>query len=172
MIDPECRARLADEQLTFEIRFEDRRMRGRPKGGRRRGSSARFRVHWKADTTKMSEGLQPHPHFWGCLRAGLMETNNPALFREIFKTSLPFTVKIVQIDGRRGRRPNPELGERDRVLADFVEHRMSLDHGYDSAILGTLDQIWATAKEECWRGTIGKKTIKDAYDRRKSENRK
>jgi hypothetical protein len=171
MLDPANEARPESVKIRYRFAFYKNRKPGRPKeaDAERRNTLMRS-VFWilKIGAKAMSENRSPDERFWLCL--------GRALATKTCRSDFPWTAKLVRVDGRKGRRRDPELEKRDEVLAWFVEKHFERAGGYESAIRTTHEMIEKTAEEEGWRQTRGEKrirekTIKDAYDARSNGKR-
>jgi hypothetical protein len=154
MIDPEFRARLPKGPFLFEIRFEERRKRGRPESHKSGIHFADFREVLKADTTAMVEGRQPDDGFWKFLWHCLSSTLEPERYLKAFGKDFPFRAKLARTDGSKGRHQNPELGMRDRGLAWFVSEAIAQGKKYDAA----LDEVAGL-------NNISREIVRNAYSK-------
>jgi hypothetical protein len=149
-------------QIRYRLGIDENRRAGRPKRGDADALNAQKKhavLILRAGTLTLAEGRNPVKPFWNCLIGAL---NAEAHWWP--QNRFPLKAKLVRIDRRRGREVDPQLDTRDRVLAWFVQERVSRGYGYESAIRSTWEMLKSTGDAERWPGKIGPKTIKDAYD--------
>ncbi len=155
----------SDVEIQYRFGFEPfRAKRGRPgpvEATKAKAAGIVFSVLLNG-VAKMAEGQKPGPIFWQYLFNAFDQTQRGSTTQSDF----PVSAKLVRIDGSRGRRIDPELATRDKVLASFVEQHIKEGRGYDSSIKETRDELRRIARDEGWQGKVGEKTIKDAYDTR------
>ena len=145
----------------YEFRFELVRHRGRPK---RVQTLDRIFLCLCRGVHEFAEGREPRRMFWHYLFAALDPDYRSMIERDL-NAPCPWRAKLQPIKGGSGRRCDPELPMRDKVLAWMVQQ--SIDHGekYESAIEDTIAAIEKDGKEERWRAWITKRTVRNAYDR-------
>jgi hypothetical protein len=160
MFDPKHRS---GDSLSprYEFGFKLVRDRGRPE--QIQTFDRIFLTLWRG-VQELAEGREPLRMFWRYLLAALDPDYRSIIERDINKP-FPWRAKVQPIGGGRGRRCDPELPMRDKVLAWMVQQ--SIDHGekYESAMADTIATIEKDRKEERWRGSITKRTVRNAYDR-------
>ncbi len=119
-----------DGNTPFRFGFEDARPRGRRSVGSRDAAKA------KADdaTTvlicglrEIAEGRKPGWRFWNCF-LGALDAGAPIKSRG--RNDFPLKARIFPTGKTRGRRSDPELEARDKVLAWSVQQRLDQGHGY------------------------------------------
>lgn len=160
------RAQASEERVQIQYRFvlSENRGPGRP----RRDDAAlrKDRVQSVVEVlmtgaVAMSGGQDPGARFWTCLRRAII-----AGVTRTVEQDFPLKATLVRVDGRKGRRRDPELRTRDEALAWFVEQRINRGDGYESAVIGTRDSIERTARDESRSVKLGEETIRAAYDAR------
>jgi len=147
----------------FRFGFEEARRRGRPSNTKPsvKGVILATAV-MMSGLRAMIDGRKPGWRFWHCLLAAL-DAGEPTKSRR--PNDSPLKARLFSTGETRGRRPDPELETRDRVLAWNVQQRLDRGHGYESAVAGTLDAVREVASDEKWRGKISATTVRNAYDR-------
>jgi hypothetical protein len=147
-------------EIPIEIRIEAVDLpKGRPRKSPPAGAAFNRQLEayrwFRAGVEEMWQGRNPSPQAWQCflwlLAPEDMLAANPNM------PPFPFRAKCFRTDGKKGRPCNPEVGERDLLLARLVAcHVERLGPGsYDSAITQIANDY----------PFIGRQTIRDAYDR-------
>jgi hypothetical protein len=150
MMVTELRARLPLTKIQYKFHFAQNRKVGPPKRDEQATRIAQaLGIIIVAGLDAMAEGKKPDKSFWKWFRYALE----------------PGDFELIRIDGRKGRRKNPELNMQRKLLAQMVEKRIDRGDGYESAIQDTHDEIKKLAKDEGWRGNIGVTTIRNAFDK-------
>ena len=150
-------------KTPFRFGFEEARPRGRPSGAKASVNGANLvTAVLMSGLSAMIAGKKPGWRFWRCLLSAL-DAGTPNKWRR--PNDFPLKARVFPTGKTRGRRSDPELAARDKVLAWNVRQRLDQGHGYKSAIPGTLDCLREFAREEKWRGRITAATVRNAYDR-------
>ena len=102
-------------------------------------------------------GLNPSRAFWGALSRALKHGHK--FFRNPL-AGLPIRATIEPTDRKAGRRPDPELAERDMALGGLVEQAIACGHGYEAAV--------ANIASEC---RLSFQTVRNAYSKYLNSNR-
>jgi hypothetical protein len=121
---------------------------------------------WRSGKETMAHGKDPGVVFWRYLLAAL-----DAEYREFFQGigSFPFRARVQRVDGGRGRRSDPELAMRNKVLAQFVKQEIDRGSKYEWAIVDVVEALGKFKQEEGWRGRLPKlTTVREAYRQAKS----
>jgi hypothetical protein len=111
-------------------------------------------------TFRLTKGENPGRPFWDCFVSALNAEAHWGRQSRFF-----LKAKLVRITGRKGREKQPELEIRSRVLASLVRAHVDLREGYEAAIELTHEALIKAGEAENWPGKIGRKTVKDAYDK-------
>jgi hypothetical protein len=144
-----------------ECRFELVRKRGRPSKLR---VTDRFFGSLQRGMQDLAEGREPSRVFWDYLFAALDPDHRSVVERGI-KDVFPWRARVQPIQGGKGRRCDPELAMRDKVLARMVQQRIEQGGKYDWAVADTIEAIERDARREQWRGRkITTPTVRKAYD--------
>jgi hypothetical protein len=176
MMVPEYRARFPLTNIQYEFRLVPNRKAGRQsREEARRAQAIEFIL--AAGAEAMTKGGNPSKHFWRVFRYALRPEDFPT-----DKGRFPWKAKLARIDGRAGRRKNPEPA--DAVRAWFVEkHRSGREHvrgsyrsatddaheelkGHEEDHKKSLEKVETLKKGKRWSAGISKAAIRNAYDKK------
>jgi hypothetical protein len=145
----------------YEFWFEFPRKKGRPK---KLQIADHFFYSLRRGVQALAEGREPSRMFWHYFLAALDPDHRSIIERGI-KDAFPWRAKIQHVQRGKGRRCDPELVMRDKVLAWMVQQRIDQGGKYDWAIADTIEAIERDARKERWQGRkITTRTVRDAYD--------
>ena len=160
MLDPQYRSRNSVSP-QYEFGFKLARGRGRPK--KLQIIDRFFLCIWRG-MRDVASGWEPRLLFWQYLFAAL-DPDYRDMVEEALHEPFPWRARIQPVERDKGRRSDPELPMRDKVLAWLVQRGLDRGEKYNSAIAATLVDIENERRVERWRGWITRPTLRNAYDR-------
>ena len=117
MIDPEFKKRFSKGSFTYQIVFVGKQ--GRP---RAEDITDGYLAVLKSGAAAMANGRQPGPVFWNLLWLLLAAFEDPEQFRSWHGRAPDVRAEIARIDGRKGRKSDPELETRSPGLVRRSAH--------------------------------------------------